>query len=68
MSTMDEERKINGRTPVFNDVLAFVHSKVKLCTECTLVDVISTFYPIEDLEEAKNILFDLIDPQGKLQC
>ena len=63
---MDDIGNINGKPPVFNDVLAFVYSKMKLCTTSTLVSVISAYYPPEDLKEARDILFALVDPQGHL--
>ena len=64
--TMEGIGKVNGKPPVFNDVLAFVHSKIKLCRTNTLLSVISTYYPPEDLEEARDILFALVDPNGHL--
>ena len=63
---MDVIGNVNGKPPVFNDVLAFVYSKIKLCTSNSLVSVISTYYPAEDLKEARDILFALVDPNGHL--
>ena len=64
--TMDKDGKINGKTPVFNDVLAFVYSKAKSSDVRTLVEVIADFYSLEDLREARDLLYFLIDPNGHL--
>ena len=63
---MDDIGNINGKPAVFNDILAYVHSKVKLCTPFTLINVISSFYATEDLQEARDILSALLNPQGDL--
>ena len=66
ISGMDKDGKINGKIPVFNDILAFVFSKVKYFEARTLVQVISEYYSVEDLREARDLLYFLIDPQGYL--
>ena len=63
---MDGIGNVNGKPPVFNDIIAYVYSKVKLCTPFTLINVISSYYPTEDLQEARDILFALMDPNGDL--
>ena len=63
---MDADGKINGKTPVFNDILAFVYSKLKLFDISTLVGVITAYYSIEDLREARDLLYFLLDPNGYL--
>ena len=51
---------------MFNDVLAFTHCKLKRCDTNVLTNVISSFYSHEDLMEARELLFALIDPDGCL--
>ena len=62
---MDENGKINGMPPVFNDALAFVYSKIQICKFQTLVDVTSEFYLEEELKEAREVIYNLIDPSGR---
>ena len=64
---MDENGKINGMTPVLNDILAFVSSKIKYSDIQPMVDVISNFYLTEDLKEAWGMLHPLVDPSGERQ-
>ena len=64
--TMDRDGKVKGKTPVFNDILAYVSSRMKFCNPSTLVEVILTYYTVEELREARDILYFLIDPNAKL--
>ena len=61
---MDKNGKINGLKPVFNDVLAFVFWKLKCSDIQPLVDVVSTFYLIEDLMEAWEIIHSFAGHNG----
>ena len=60
---MDENGKIKGKTPIFNEVLAFIYSKIGSSDVKNIADVVSTFYIMEDLKEARDILFPLINPE-----
>ena len=66
MATFDEHGKLNGKVPVLNDVLAYVHSKLKLCEMYRVIDIISSYYSIEELKEARDVAYSLEDPNGNL--
>ena len=63
---MDENGKINGLSPVFNDILALVYNKIKYSDIQPLAEVVATFYRIQDLREAWQLLHSLIHPSGEL--
>ena len=44
-------------TPCFNDILAFMAAKMKVCPRDTLVGIMKSFYRHEDLAKARDILF-----------
>ena len=62
---MDKYGKINGKTPIVNNVLAFVFSKIEVSNEKDIENVASTYYKVEELREA--ILYSLVDPTGQRQ-
>ena len=64
---MDENGKINGLVPIFNDILGYVYNKVKYSNTQPLADVVSTFYQMEELKRAWEILYPMIDPSGDRQ-
>ena len=64
---MDENGKINGLVPIFNDILGYVYNKVKYSNTQPLADVVSTFYQMEELKRAWEILYSMIDPSGDRQ-
>ena len=63
---MEQIGYINGKHRVFNYILPYVYSKSKLCSSFNLVNVISSFYPSENLQEARVVLFALVDPLGEV--
>ena len=56
-STMDDNGRVNGKVPVFNDLLTFMWCKTKICARDTQIDVISSFYQRSDVVEARDLLY-----------
>ena len=63
---MDEEGKINGKYPVFSDVLAFLWCKMKMCPRDTLLYVIKSFYNRESIVAARDLLYNHV-PEGEVR-
>ena len=61
---LDENGKLNGLRPIFNDVCAFVNSKIKSCEFQKIVDVACTYFLTEELKEAREVIYSLVDPNG----
>ena len=61
---LDENGKLNGLRPIFNDVCAFVNSKIKSCEFQKIVDVACTYFLTEELKEAREVIYSLVDPSG----
>ena len=54
---MAEEGKIDGKYPIFNDILCFLWCKMKLCPRDTLLNILQQFYKAEDITKARDVLF-----------
>ena len=54
-----EERddKVNGKFPIFDDMLAFMRCKYKICPCDTLLNVIIMLYKEPDIAKSRNLLF-----------
>lgn len=57
---MDEDGKIDGKRPVFNDILAFIWNKMQTCPKEPLLKVAKDFYKIEEISSARNLLFTTV--------
>ena len=53
----DKDGKIKGKFPVFNDLLAFLWSKMNVSPRDTLLNVLKTFYKDDDIVKARDLLF-----------
>ena len=53
----DEDGKIKGKFPVFNDLLAFLWTKMNVSPRDTLLDALKTFYKADDIVKARDLLF-----------
>ena len=62
---MDEDGRINGKLPVFNDLLAFVWNKMEVAPRDTLLNVVKSFYKQEEVFKARDVLFSSIPETGK---
>ena len=57
-----EEGKVNGKYPIFNDLLCFLWCKLKLCPKDVLVTVIPQYYKADDVMKARDVLFAAVPP------
>ena len=53
---MDGNGRINGKTPIFNELLAFIWNKMGVCPQAPLLRATKDFYKPEDIVEARNLL------------
>ena len=53
----DEDGKINGKFPIFDDLLAFLWSKMNVSPRDTLLNVLKTFYKPDDIAKSRDLLF-----------
>ena len=51
----DEDGKIDGKFPVFNDVLAFMFCKMDVSPKNTLIEAMANFYSIDELKAARDL-------------
>ena len=56
----DDEGKINGKFPIFNDALAFLYCKMDVVPKDTLIATIKNFYVPEDLIIARDLFSKVI--------
>ena len=62
---MSDEGKINGKYPTFNDILAFMWHKMKICPRDSLLNnIMKNFYKEADIAKARDTLFDMIPENG----
>ena len=64
---LDSDGKLDGKTPIFNDVLSFMWNKMSRCAGDPLVKACNDFYEIEAIRQARNLLFATVPeiPGGK---
>ena len=53
----DQDGKLNGKFPIFNDILAFMWCKISICPADTLISAIQGFYKHADIAKARDLLF-----------
>ena len=53
----DEDGKINGKFPIFDYLLAFLWSEMKVSPRDTLLNVSKTFYKPDDIAKSRDLLF-----------
>ena len=52
---MHVDGKINGKYPIFNDLLAFMWCKLKLCARDVLISTMKQYYKSEDIMKARDV-------------
>ena len=55
---MSEEGRVNGKYPIFNDILTFLWCKMKLCPRDTLLHATKSFYKREEVITARDLLYE----------
>ena len=58
---MDDNGKINGLTPIFNDLLAFIWNKMSNCPCEPLLKAVRNFYKTDDVTAARDLLYDKVE-------
>ena len=53
----DEDGKIEGKYPIFDDLLAFIWCKMRVTPCDTLMGVVETFYKAADVVKSRDLLF-----------
>ena len=62
---MDDDGKMNGKLPVFNDLLTFVWNKMNISPLDALVNLVKLFYKQEEVFKARDVLFSSVPDTGK---
>ena len=63
---LDDDIEMNGQIVVLNDVLAFIYGKLKLVNEETVRSITERYFSVQDLREARNMLYSRIRPKDEL--
>ena len=50
----DEDGKVNGKFPIFDDLLAFMWCKINVCPCETLLNTVKSFYKVCDITKARD--------------
>ena len=58
---MEPDGKIDGKFPIFDNVLAFIWCKMNICPRDTLLAVVQKFYKHEDILRARDLLFTRVE-------
>ena len=53
-----DDGKINGKYPIFNDILTFLWCKMKLCPRDNLLQIAKSFYKREEIVTARDLLYE----------
>lgn len=53
----DSDGKINGKFPIFDDMLTFIWCKMRMSPCDTLIDVVKSFYKAGDIVKSRDLLF-----------
>ena len=61
---MVEDGKVNGKYPIFSDILAFLWCKMKLCPRETLLHVTKSFYKRDEIVMARDLLYSKFPDGG----
>ena len=65
LTTMaDDDGKINGKFPVFNDLLAFMWCKMNIVPRDTLLNTMKSFYRYEELVSARDLFSSKMELDG----
>ena len=62
-----DEGKINGKYPIFNDILTFLWCKMKLCPRDNLLHVTKVFYKRDDIISARDVLYEKFPNQNGIR-
>ena len=62
---MDANGKINGKTPIFNDVSSFLWCKMNVCPRDTILNVVKKFYNSEEISSARDVLYNSVPENQK---
>ena len=54
---MDEDGKVDGKVPIYDDLLAFLWCKMNTCPCETLINVVKSFYKHTDVVKARDLFF-----------
>ena len=57
---MDSNGRVNGKVPVFNDVLAFLWNKMCRCAKVPLVKVCMDHFKAEEVKSARDLMFEIV--------
>ena len=57
---VDDPGKVNGKYPIFDNVLAFIFCKISYCPRDTLLSIVQKFYKLETIVKARDVLFEKI--------
>ena len=57
-ATSSEDGKVDGKYPIFNDILTFLWCKMKMCPRDNLLYITKTFYKREDIITARDLLYE----------
>ena len=58
---LDEDGRVDGKIPIFSDVLAFLWNKMKCCTRDQLLNVLDEHFKAEDIITSRDILYRKLD-------
>ena len=61
---MGDEGKINGKYPIFNDILTFLWCKMKQCPRDTLLQIAKSFYKRDEIVESRDLLYENVPAGG----
>ena len=54
---MEADGKIDGKFPIFDDILAFIYFKMDICPRDTLLSTVKLFYKANDIAKSRDILY-----------
>ena len=55
--TMEPDGKIDGKFPIFDDILAFIWFKKDICPRDTLLSTVKLFYKATDIAKSRDVLY-----------
>ena len=58
--SLDSDGKLDGKTPVFNDLLAFIWNKMCRCPRDPLVKIAVDFFQLNDIQEARDLYHKVV--------
>ena len=63
---VDENGLVDGKIPIFSDVLAFIWNKMNHCAKDPLIDVVIGNFKAEEITLSRDILYKKIDSSRRL--